>query len=75
MLHIYICPKCFNYRIVSRNPDAVCFHCGAILFRSEIDYTEYIGMSEQDRLKYKEKFINRMMIYKKELETMLTEHK
>ena len=25
MLRIFICPKCYNYRIVSRKPDAICF--------------------------------------------------
>ncbi|TAH67243.1 MAG: DNA-directed RNA polymerase subunit M [Anaerolineaceae bacterium] len=73
MLHIFICPKCFNYRIVSRKPDAICFHCGATLHKSDIDYVEYIDMNEQERKKYKDKFINRMKMFKEKVEDMITE--
>jgi len=73
MLHIFICPKCFNFRIVSRKPDAVCFHCGARLFRSDIDYIEYIDMSEQEREKYKEDFVSRMKSYQHRTDSALNE--
>lgn len=75
MLRIYICPKCFNYRIVSRKPDATCFHCGATLHKSDIDYVEYIDMSEQERDKYKEKFINRMKMFQDKVDSILSEQK
>ena len=75
MLHIFLCPKCFNYRIVSRKPDAICFHCGATLYKSDIDYVEYIDMSEQERERYKEKFINRMKMFQDKDETMFLDHK
>lgn len=74
MLHIFLCPKCFNYRIVSRKPDAICFHCGAALYKSDINYIEYIDMSEQEREKYKESFIKRLNAYKDEIDTMLHDH-
>ena len=73
MLHIFICPKCFNFRIVSRKPDAICFHCGARLYKSDIDYIEYIDMSEQERDKYKESFINRMKLYQDKTDSVLRE--
>ena len=73
MLRIFICPKCYNYRIVSRKPDAICFHCGATLHKSDLDYVEFIDMSEQERAKYKEKFINRMKSFQDKIDTMLTE--
>jgi hypothetical protein len=73
MLHIFLCPKCFNYRIVSRKPDAICFHCGARLHKSDIDYVEYIDMSEQERAKYKESFIKRMKSFQDKVETMFSE--
>jgi hypothetical protein len=71
MLHIFLCPKCFNYRIVSRNPDAICFHCGARLHKSDIDYVEYIDMSEKEREKYKQEFAKRMMAFQKKVDTMI----
>ncbi|NLP16454.1 MAG: hypothetical protein GX379_05420 [Clostridiales bacterium] len=73
MLHIFLCPKCFNYRIVSRKPDAICFHCGAKLYKSNIDYVEYIDMSEQEREKYKENFIKRIRAYQDEIDSVLTD--
>jgi hypothetical protein len=73
MLHIFLCPKCFNYRIVSRKPDAICFHCGATLLKSDIDYVEYIDMSEQEREKYRESFIKRMKSFQNKMDTMLSE--
>ena len=73
MLHIFLCPKCFNYRIVSRKPDAICFHCGERLHKSDIDYVEYIDMSEQERERYKQKFIKRMMAFQDKVGTMFSE--
>lgn len=73
MLRIFICPKCYNYRIVSRKPDAICFHCGETLHKSDLDYVEYIDMSEQERAKYKENFIKRMKAFQEKIDTMLTE--
>ena len=73
MLHIFLCPKCFNYRIVSRNPAAMCFHCGAKLNKTDIDYVEYIDMSEQERSKYKESFIERMKLYQDKVDNIFSE--
>lgn len=71
MLRIFICPKCFNFRIVSRKPDATCFHCGAILHKSDLDYVDFIDMSEQERMKYKEKFISRMKMYQDKMDIII----
>lgn len=67
MLKIFICPKCYNYRIVSRNPTAKCFHCGALLRESNIDYIEYTNMSGEQRSKYKDEFIKRMKLYNEKI--------
>ena len=75
MLHIFLCPKCYNYRIVSRKPDAICFHCGAPLYKSDINYVEYIDMSEDEREKYKESFIKRMKTFRDKVDTMVLEQK
>ena len=64
MLRIFICPKCFNYRIVSRKPEAICFHCGAVLYKSDLEYVEYADMREKERARYKEKFIKRMKVFR-----------
>ena len=73
MLRIFICPKCYNFRIVSRNPDAICFHCGAKLHKSDLDYVEFIDMNEQERMKYKENFIKRMKTFQNEVDSILVE--
>lgn len=73
MLRIFICPECYNFRIVSRKPDAICFHCGARLHKSGLDYVDFIDMSIPERLKYKEKFIERMKTIKDKMDNMLTE--
>lgn len=73
MLKIFICPKCLNYRIVSRKPDAICFHCGAKLHNSDIDYMEYIDMSMQEREKYKEKFMKRMKAFQEKVDDIFSE--
>lgn len=56
MLKIYICPKCLNFRMVSRRPDAVCLHCGTILEQSNLDYRTYMGMNDMERCGYKDLF-------------------
>lgn len=73
MLRIFICPKCYNFRIVSRKPDAICFHCGSRLHKSDLDYVDYIDMSLQERLKYKEKLIERMKMIKDNIDNLYSE--
>mgnify|MGYP000894996536 CR=1 FL=1 len=73
MLTIFICPKCFNYRIVSRKPDASCFHCGAALHKSDIKFVDYVNMSVEERITYKENFIKRLKHYKECTDNILTE--
>ncbi len=71
MLRIFICPKCYNFRMVSRKPAAICFHCGAKLEKTELDYNEYIHMTEQDRNTYKENYKKRMLKYHEKLNQVL----
>ncbi len=63
MLRIYICPKCYNFRMVSRKPDAVCLHCGMVLEQCDLEYGAYINMTEHDRSDFKENYKKRMMLY------------
>ena len=63
MLRIYICPKCFNFRMVSRKPDAICLHCGTTLDQCEIGYDKYMNMDEVDRNTYRENYKKRMLQY------------
>lgn len=67
MLKIYICPKCYNFRMVSRKPDAICFHCGMKLELCDLDYGTYMNMTEDERIRYKECFINRMIAYREKI--------
>ena len=67
MLRIYICPKCYNIRMVSRKPDAICFHCGMRLVQSELEYGAYMNMTETDRNTYKENFKKRMIHYNEKM--------
>jgi len=63
LLKIYICPQCFNFRMVSRKPDAICFHCGMRLEQCDLDYITYMNMTEEERNAYKVKYGNRMKAY------------
>lgn len=74
MLRIYICPKCYNYRMVSRKPDAICFHCGSILERCDIEYMDYMKMSEDERNTYKDNFIKRMKLYQEKMDDVLNDN-
>lgn len=67
MLKIYICPHCYNFRIVSRKPDAICFHCGMPLQRCDLDYSDYINMSEEERSKFRNILKNRLLSYREKL--------
>jgi hypothetical protein len=67
MLRIYICPKCYNFRMVSRKPDAICFHCGMNLVQCDLEYITYMNMTEEERNTYKENFKKRMMLYNEKI--------
>lgn len=67
MLRIYICPKCFNIRMVSRKPDAICFHCGNALIQCDMNYSDYINMTEQQREIYKEELKKRITTYQNQI--------
>lgn len=73
MLRIYICPKCYNYRMVSRKPDAICFHCGSTLDKCEIEYMEFMNMTEEERNTYRENYKKRMQVYHDKMDNMLQE--
>lgn len=74
MLRICICPKCYNFRMVSRNPDAVCLHCGTVLNKSNLEYSLFMNMTEEDRNTYKDEYKNRMMLYQEKIETLFEEN-
>lgn len=75
MIRIFICPKCYNFRMVSRRPDAICFHCGAKLEKTDIDYSKYIYMDEQERNTYRENYKKRILTYNEKLNKMFQENK
>ncbi len=70
MLRIYICPKCYNFRIVSRKPDAVCFHCGTLLEKSELEYVTYMNMTQEQRDDFRQQYINRLMAYQEQFDSL-----
>ena len=61
MLRIYICPSCYNLRMVSRKPDAICFHCGTTLELINVDYETYVNMTEEERFNLKNDYKLKMM--------------
>ncbi len=73
MLRIYICPECYNFRMVSRKPDAICFHCGSVLEKCDLEYATYMNMTEEDRNSYKEDFKNRMKLYHEKMDDLFHE--
>lgn len=56
MLKIFICPECYNIRMVSKRPNAICLHCNKPLLECDLDYSEYIMLSTEERELYKEVF-------------------
>lgn len=74
MLRIYICPKCYNFRMVSRKPDAICFHCGSQLDKCDLEYSEYVDMSEVQRKLYKDNYQKRIQLYHDKMEVLFQEH-
>jgi len=73
MLRIYICPKCYNFRMVSRKPDAICFHCGTTVEKSDLEYITYMNMTEIERDVFKEKYKNRINLYQEKLDALFLE--
>lgn len=72
MIRIYICPECYNFRMVSRKPDAVCYHCGSALKKCEdLEYVEYMNMTEEERNIFKEKYKNRIMRYQDKMNALI----
>lgn len=65
MLRIYICPQCYNFRMVSRKPDAICFHCGAMLDICDIEYSVFVNMQEEERNEFREKYKIRILEYQR----------
>jgi hypothetical protein len=73
MLRIYICPQCYNFRMVSRKPYAICFHCGSRLEKSELEYDDYIEMTEKERHTYRVNYRKRLELYRMKLDGLLQE--
>jgi hypothetical protein len=49
--------------MVSRRPDAICFHCGSILERCDVNYETYMNMTEVERSDLKNSYKARMTAY------------
>lgn len=56
MLKIFICPECYNIRMVSKQPNAICLHCNKTLLKCDIEYSRYTRLSEEEREDFKEKW-------------------
>lgn len=69
-MKIHICPKCFNYRIVSRRITVYCYHCGELTDRSELEYEDYIRMTLEEREKFKQKYKARMLKYREKIDSL-----
>ena len=52
MLKIYICPKCYNVRMVSKKPNAICLHCDEELKQCDITYEKYTELDDGERQEY-----------------------
>lgn len=63
MLRIYICPECYNFRLVSRKPDAICLHCGTKLNLCDLEYGTYMNMTANDRNEFRLNYKKRMLRY------------
>lgn len=49
--------------MVSKKTDAVCLHCGNVLDICDIDYMDYINMTEKKRNEFRENYKKRVMFY------------
>jgi hypothetical protein len=61
--------------MVSRKPDAVCFHCGSTLDKCDVNYETFMNMAEEDRIKLKNNYKLRMMQYHNKLNECYQEQK
>lgn len=53
--------------MVSRKPDAICFHCGSVLERCDVNYETYMNMTEVERNDMKNNYKARMIAYHNQL--------
>lgn len=61
--------------MVSRKPDAICLHCGTRLDKCDVEYTDYIDMSEKQRDVYKEKYKQRIQLYFEKIDEVIQRRK
>jgi hypothetical protein len=59
--------------MVSRKPYAICFHCGSRLEKSELEYDDYIEMTEKERHTYRVNYRKRLELYRMKLDGLLQE--
>ena len=57
MLKIYICPSCYNFRMVSKRTDAICLHCQKKLVPTNISFEKFSNLDLEERNKYKRKWM------------------
>lgn len=60
MLKIYICPNCYNIRMVSKKTNAICLHCDQALKPCDISYDMYTKLDDKERQDYKDGFLKRL---------------
>lgn len=53
MMRLFICPECGWMRTVSRRASVECFKCNGVMMQPvKLEYTQYVKMSEQERMDY-----------------------
>lgn len=70
MLKVYICPTCYNFRLVSKRSKAYCLHCNHSLVPCNMTYVTYSNLNDEERGQYraylKTKKINLQSVQKTE---------
>lgn len=55
MLKIYICPECYNFKMVSKKNNCFCLHCSEELTECSVSYEDFSNMNQDERDKLKER--------------------
>lgn len=62
MLKIYICPNCYNFRMISKKNNAICLHCLGELKACKISYDDFSNMNESEREKLRKELKFKLLI-------------
>ena len=72
MMRLYICPECGWMRTVSRRASVECFKCNGVMMQPvKLEYTQYVKMSEQERMDYADSW---MYIHRKKSKKQMDPH-